>query len=48
MVTAESKIVLPPENSRRYKFSDELDLEIGYNAPITKEEYESRFGGNER
>lgn len=48
MVTAESKINLPPENSRAYKFSKELDLKIGYNAPITKDEYESRFGGNER
>lgn len=49
MVTAKtSKIDLPPENSRRYIFNNDLELEIGYNEPITRKEYESRFGGNER
>ncbi len=43
-----SKIQLPLENSRRYQFNKELELEIGYNSPITQEKYDSMFGGNER
>lgn len=49
MVTAKtSRINLPPDNSRRYSFDINPELEIGYNEPITKAEYESRFGGVER
>ncbi|MCI8654720.1 MAG: hypothetical protein HFJ48_02435 [Clostridia bacterium] len=43
-----SKIHLPPENSEKYVFGNDLGLVIKYNAPISREEYESRFGGNER
>lgn len=49
MVTAKtSEIILPPKNSRRYTFDKDLELAIGYNEPITKAEYESKFGDVER
>ncbi len=49
MVTAESKVDLPPKNSAKYIFRDGLDLAIEYNKRgVPQAEYDKLFGGNER